>query len=122
MNAEKKAAKARIKDAVRVWAELVPPGVDVRHVFIDSTTDTESPDVVAETKTSWEYHEATIRWSLPNAAALDQDTIDAYLVHELVHVMLAPIELLHRGDDNNLNALCEHTVETVARAIIRLVP
>lgn len=123
MNQYHRDARRRIKDAVRVWGNLVPPGVTVHHLFIEGTVDTESPDVIAETKTAWEYHQATIRWSLVNAAPLSDDELEETLVHELVHVMLAPIELPHRTDDDTpMNAVCEYTVSTVARAILRLVP
>lgn len=124
MTPEHKAAKARIQDSIRVWKHLVPLNVTVRHIFIEGPTDTEEREALAETDAAWEYHQATIRWSLRNAAGVTQEYIDGTLVHELVHVMLAGLEVHIRTDEGEhsgyVNGLCEHTVETIAAAIIRV--
>lgn len=111
-------------DAVRVWKHLVPLNVTVTHIFIEGALDTESPDMLAETDAAWEYHQAKIRWSLRAAAGVEQAYIDGTVVHELVHVMLAGLEAHLRTDEGDhagyVNATCEHTVETIAAAIIRV--
>lgn len=125
MNAELRAARDRIKEAARVWKQLEPPGFTIKHLFIEGAVDTESPDVVCETKCSWEYHTAALRWSLTNTAGLDQEEVDAYLVHELMHVYLGAIEAHLRSDAEDghwVNVVCEHTVEALSRAFLRLVP
>lgn len=121
MNTVLRETKRRILDSVRVWKAIVPENMKVTHVFLEGDVDTDSPDVIAETKTHWQYHQATVRWSLRNAAPLTQAEIDGTLVHELCHVLVAPIELPHRNDDEDSpwNDICEHTVEAVAKAIIR---
>lgn len=125
MSPELQAAKQRIKDAARVWKLLAPPGVTIRHLFIEGAVDTESPDVICETKTAWEYHQACMRWSLTNTAGLSQDEVDATFVHEMMHVYLGTIEANLRTDDDHahwVNSVCEHTVEALALAFLRLVP
>lgn len=124
MSPEHRAAKRRIKDAIRVWRHLVPPNVTIKHIFIEGSTATCDKDVLAETDVAWEYHQAKIRWSLHNATGVSQKYIDGTLVHELVHVMLGAIESQLRTDEGEhshyVNAVCEHTVETLAAAIIRV--
>lgn len=126
MNAELRAARARIREAARVWAKLKPPGHTVRHVFIEGDVDTESPTVICETKTQWEYSQSAMRWSLTNAAGLDQNDIDATFVHEMMHVYLGVIESQLRtdGDEHShwVNSVCERVVEDLAQAFLRLVP
>ncbi len=124
MTPEHAAAKRRIQETVKVWKLLEPPGWDIRHLFIEGKTDTESPDVMAETDAAWEYHQATVRWSLPAVAGADQKYLDGTLVHELVHVLLSPMESQLRTDEGDhariVNGLCEHAVDAVARAILRV--
>ena len=125
MKDELLAAKQRIREAARVWKKLTPPGVTIHLIFIEGDVDTESPTVICETKTAWEYHQAAQRWSLTNAAGLSQDEIDATYVHEVMHVYLGVIEAHLRSDDEHahwVNSVCEHTVESLALAFLRLVP
>lgn len=126
VNSELLAAKRRIQDAARVWRILCPPGVTLTHLWIEGAVDTESPDVLCETKTQWEYHSATMRWSLTNCAGQTQDEIDATFVHEMMHVYLGAIEQTLRTNDGEhahyVNVVCEHTVEALAQAFLRLVP
>jgi hypothetical protein len=121
---ENRQAKSRIQASVRLWKHLIPPGWTVRHLFIEGKVDTESADVVAETDAAWQYHQATIRWSLPAVAGLDQKYLDATVVHELVHVLLSPMESQLRTDEGDhagiVNGLCEFTVEAVSLAILRV--
>lgn len=124
MTPEHRAAKARLVAAIQVWKHLVPPGWDVRHLYIESKVDTESPEVLAETEAHWQYHQACIRWSLPNVAGVDDKYLEGTVVHELVHVLVSPIESQLRTDEGDhagiVNGLCEFAVDEVARAILRV--
>ena len=124
MTPEHLEAKKRLLEAIHTWKHLVPPGWDIHHLFIESKVDTESPEVLAETECHWQYHQATIRWSLPNVAGVHDKYLDATVVHELVHVLVSPMETLLRTDENEhsgaVNATCEFAVEAVARAILRV--
>lgn len=124
MTPEHRVAKKRLLEALHTWKNLVPPGWDIHHLFIESKVDTESPEVLAETECHWQYHQATIRWSLPNVAGVEDKYLDATVVHELVHVMVAPMESLLRTDEGEhsgaVNGMCEFAVESVARAILRV--
>jgi len=125
---ELREAKRRIQEAVKVWKRLEPPGWDITHLFIEGKTDTESPEVLAETDAHWEYHQASIRWSLPNVAGTSEKYLDGTIVHELVHILLSPMESQLRTDQTAddgtpsgiVNGLCEHAVDAVARAILRV--
>ena len=71
------------------------------------------------------YHQSTMRWSLTNCAGQTQEEIDATFVHEMMHVYLGSIEEHLRSDDEHghwVNSICEHTVEALALAFLRLVP
>lgn len=124
MTPEHREAKRRLVETIHVWKHLVPPGWDVKHLFIESKVDTESPETLAETDAAWQYHQATIRWSLPNVAGVDDKYLDGTVVHELVHVLLSPMESLLRTDEGEhsgaVNGTCEYAVEAVARAILRV--
>jgi hypothetical protein len=113
---EHREAKRRIQAAIKRWKCLVPPGVDIRHVFIESDAGDGSETTLAETKAQWDYHQATIKWYLPPAAGSTEEYINGTVVHELVHVLVDPMESKLRGKHDSI---CEHTVEGIARAILR---
>lgn len=122
MTPEHRAAKRRIKEAIATWKHLNPPGWDIHHIFIEGEMNTDD-DALAETKADWQYHQATIRWSLRAASSQETKYLEGTVVHELVHVLMSGMEQLLRSDDEekaHVNAICEHTVETVARAILRV--
>lgn len=116
MTPEHARAKRRVQEYVRRWQCLVPPGVNVNHRFIEADDD-EDATILAETKAQWEYHNATIRWFLPAVCSSTDLYLEQTVVHELCHVLLDPIERHVRG--GKMDATCEHTVETVARTLLR---
>lgn len=70
---------------------------EIRHVFIDSFDDDQSSDdykTTAITETRWQYLQAKIKWFLPSAARHSDLELEKVLVHELVHVLLAPEQQL----------------------------
>lgn len=123
MTPEMKRARARIQEIVRTWKRLVPPGWDVSHVFIEGVIDEDRPDVLAETHAHWQYHQARIKWSLAACCAQSYKYIEGTLVHELVHCYLGALEEHLRTEEDDKwaqNLLCEHTVDHIARAILRV--
>lgn len=100
------------------WKCLVPPGVTVWHCFIEGAHPDDGNDTMAETKGQWQYHQGTIKWYLSSVCGQEEKYIDATVVHELVHVLLDPLQALIPGRkaDEIVN---EHTTEAVARAIQR---
>lgn len=105
-------AQRAIATAARRWEKrLGLATVTVRHTFLDTVND----EVIADTNAKWEYREATIRWFLPTCATLTDAQLEATVVHELVHVLLAPMES-HVKDRHGEQ--CEYAVESVARAFL----
>jgi hypothetical protein len=110
-------AKRRIQHYVRQWKCLVPPGFTVKHVFIEASAGDGEETVLANTCAQWEYHAATIKWYLFTCAGVDDRQLEHTVVHELTHVLTDPMESHLRG--GKMDKTCEHTVETIAQAIIR---
>lgn len=118
MTPEHKAAKQQISRLAKRWACLIPTGWDVKHLYLETTNDNDdSHAIMAETKTQWEYQQASIRWHLPSCCGQEDSWIEGTMVHEMVHVLVAPME---SQLPNSQSKLCEHTVETVAKAILRV--
>lgn len=70
---------------------------DIEHIFLDSYFGEEGHDdykVTAITESRWQYLQAKIKWYLPSAVRHDDEVIEKVLVHELVHVLLAPEQAL----------------------------
>lgn len=62
---------------------------EVRHVFVDRLYDDE-PVVTAITECRWQYLTADITWYLPSVARCTDERLEAILVHEYAHILLAP--------------------------------
>lgn len=134
-----KRVEQTITRAATVWQKRLGLGHwEIRHVFIDSFDDDQSNDdykTTAITETRWQYLQAKIKWFLPSAARHDDAELERVLVHELVHVMLAPEQSLvdtaidhstashpyTAADHEALSArnyeLLELSTETVTRAL-----
>ena len=56
------------------------------------STKTEGDRVAAETTTDWEYRQAAIEFSLPITTLLTDLELRRICVHELVHVLVAPMD------------------------------
>lgn len=100
-----------IEKTVKRWQTVMDLGfVTVHNYFSD-----EEVEQTAEVITSWEYREAAIVWYNKNCKDLSQDEIDHAAVHELSHIIVAPMS-------DNLPAkhikLEEFCVESIARAIM----
>lgn len=74
----------------------------------------------AVTTAQWQYKRAKIRWFLPICATLTDERLFAVAVHELVHVLLNPLDsLLPEEDDDHWYAdRNEFATESVTRAIL----
>lgn len=71
--------------------------------------------VLAETLADWEYLQAKIDWNLDFSMACSKQKIALTAVHELVHVLHAPMEGLLKDKHSKLGEL---STENVARAIL----
>jgi hypothetical protein len=116
MTPEHRATKRRIQGFIREWKALVPPGVEVVHIFVEDVNQDE-PKTLADTVSQWQYHNAKIRWYLSAAASCEDSYLEGTVVHELVHVLVAPIEETIPAKLTNLS---EHTVEAIAKAFLKI--
>ena len=87
----------------------------IRHVFgVESMGD----QVIATTEAHWEYRQATITWNLEQVMELSDTELELVVVHELVHVLLAPLwGSLSAPAQGRLDKLNELAAENVTRAL-----
>lgn len=112
-----KATKKTILALCKKWEGLIDLSwVTLEHRFSETYRDDDHL-TVADTEAFWEYRAARITWYLPSVVRLDEKGIEGCLVHELVHVLLGPIE---RHIPNKRNEQSEFAVESVSRALISL--
>lgn len=84
--------------------------VTVSNYFAD-----EESENIAEVVTSWEYRQAAIIWYTSNVSQLDQKGLDEAAVHELSHILVAPMSDHLPAEHYRLE---EFVVESIARAIL----
>lgn len=84
------------------------------HVFDEKVAE---DTTLASTVANWEYRNAAITWNLPAVARVLTATLESTMVHEMVHVLLNPVES-HLPDKPHVIACKEFAVESVARAIV----
>lgn len=103
---------------------------EIEHVYLDAYyTDDNGEDfkVTATTESRWQYMQGIIKWYLPSAVRHDDQTLEKVLVHELVHILLAPeqtlidTEIVHTSAHGNYtetqsNALSERNYEHIELA------
>lgn len=77
-------------------------------------SDSESKNI-AEVVTNWEYREAAIVWYNNQIRTLSQDELDSAAVHELGHIIVAPMS---DHLPNKHHKLEEFVVESIAKAIM----
>lgn len=116
MTPEHAEAKRRVQKYIRRWRCLVPPGYDLYHSFSEVNED-EDATTAAKTKAQWKYHQGTICWYLPCLCSCTEEYVERTVIHELVHVMLDPME---SNVPDKHHELCEWVVEAVARTAIRI--
>lgn len=80
-----------------------------------------SDRVCCETTTDWEYRQVVFDWCLPIVATQSDLQLRRVVVHEIVHVLVAPMEM-QLPDKELVNKLCELAVENVTRAILEVLP
>lgn len=109
--------EATIRRLVKEWEPLLDlPGVAVEHRFHNTFLDPANPDATcAQAVTRWQYREAVIHWYMSGAVRQTRDELENTLVHEYVHIMMAPVhERLKAGSEEH----DELATENVARALL----
>lgn len=107
--------KKRIEKLTEKWHD--PMGLSWFHIDTvwDRARDDDVPATAAKTSTSWQYRNATITWFLPACADNDDDFMENIVVHEFVHILVAPMVVVNKEED--LPIQHEYATECIARAI-----
>lgn len=95
---------------------------DDGHDGDDAVEGSEIPQVYttcAVTTAQWQYKRAQIRWYLPICATHSDESLFTVAVHELVHVLLNPVDSLLPEDEHGwYSERNEFATESVTRAIL----
>ena len=103
--------KKNIERTVSRWQTAMNLGNVTVHNFF---SDEEVPQT-AEVVTSWEYQEAAIVWYTKNCEELTQQELDEAAVHELGHILVAPMS---DHLPNKHHKLEEFVVTSIMKAIM----
>ncbi len=99
----------------QILAELDLGWQDVTLYCVDTVHPTDSW-TAADTDAMWQYRQARINVYLPTVANHVDADLRAVLMHELVHVLINPMESLTKEKHT---AQCELAVENVTRALLK---
>ena len=123
-DAEYEAAKARVLALYDRWRTRL----SLERIYMDHEWERgemapigSAKHVAAFTEAEWQYQQAKFTWCLPRVAAINDVTLETLVVHEMVHVLLAPFNSLMDMNNSLAIDLMEHTTETVTRAFIWMV-
>lgn len=75
----------------------------------------DSSSTLMITNSNWEYRTGSIRIYVPSCAEITDEHLEESMVHEFVHILMAPLQDLR---DDQARQITEHTVVTLARSII----
>lgn len=110
-------AKSRIMGFVNKWHGLMDMDwLDIHHTFNPNYSE-DDQFIVATTQVDWEYRAGVTDWHLPRVCAISDRTLEAVVVHENVHYLVAPLESTLNAKGSKLG---EYTVESVARAMLSI--
>lgn len=103
--------QSRVERRVRHWQTVMDLGfVSIYNYFSD-----EESKNIAEVVTNWEYREAAIVWYNKQIRTMTQEEIDEAAVHELGHIIVAPMS---DHLPNKHHKLEEFVVSSITKAII----
>jgi hypothetical protein len=109
-------------DEVVAWLDLSWLRWTVRFSVKLDTDDADAVRrVAAEAVPDWEYRQATIVFWPSETVSMDDDELHAMVVHEVVHVLLAPLWVeasTAKGAPDGIGKLNELATENITRAIL----
>lgn len=118
MRKQHERTKAKLVALIEHWTPLVALGdVEVAHKFHATASDVtgDAEGVAAVTVSKWNYRSAVIHWYLPNIVDSLPEDMEWMVVHELCHVLNAPLEAHIKTAGNDF---AELAAENVARALL----
>lgn len=99
-----KQRQREVENDVLRLAELWEPRLglerwEIEHVFLDTFEGAGAPTfgdfcTTAVCEVRWNYEMAKVKWYLPSAIRHDEDALERIVVHELMHIVLAPEQQL----------------------------
>ena len=106
-----------IQGLVSKWETIFNLPDSITHYYVPEALCDEGSDTIAETLCNWEYRSASISWFMGKVATLTDVELERAVVHEMTHVLLAPIE---RHVAKRYTEQAEFAVENTARLIMRI--
>ena len=118
-DAEFEEQRARVQVLVDRWLPRLGLSWWVRIDIAYTRDQAEMPSHVADANcsASWEYKAASIIFSLPKCAGLDDFLLEETVVHELCHVLTAGFDELI-PQKHQESPIIEHTVTSLAQAFL----
>ena len=123
-DAEYEVQRERVKTLVAKWLDILP----LRHWEITSNyyqglldrDDGKHAEALGLCEPDWRYMHATISWALGKVQSADDDQLERYVVHELMHCMLD--QFTHYAERDRENAMdhsqVENQVQNLTLAIV----
>lgn len=113
--------QAKLARSTREWMTRLGLNhwrVDVEYVrgTLPGCSNDEDRQVLGDSTYDWRYLIARIRWNVPAALGYDDARIEECVVHELAHILLAPV---HR-EGNAHPSVLERNVSEITSAILRV--
>lgn len=94
---------------------------DIGYLKLNNSFSSKAQDadrIVCETLCDWEYRQATFVWNLHQVASMPDKALRDFAVHEIIHVLIAPLfNELPVTQQNKLAKNHELATENVARVI-----
>lgn len=118
-DAEAEAQQARIQKYIDRWLPRLGLKwwVRISLRFVRDQAEMPHHHADANCHASWEYKAASIIFSLPKCADLDDAMLEETVVHELCHVLTAAFDELIPEKDQE-SPIIEHTVTSLAQAFL----
>lgn len=105
----------RIERIFTHWTEVLELNWMHLVLYRSDTSNSDDADCAADTSAKWQYRSAKITVYLPTVANHSDEDLEGIIVHELVHVLIHPMESLTKDKDTDQ---CELAVENVALALM----
>lgn len=107
--------KARVKKFWGKWFNTLGLhwwGIDL---YWQRERNEDEPSELGHTSSNWQYRTAAVTFNIPVVAEINDDKLEEAVVHEMTHILVAPIQDFR---DDQARDITELTVTTVARALI----
>lgn len=112
---EYKAEKARINKYWDKWFRAIGLSWWTVDKIFERELNKDSPSQAATSSSNWQYRTACITFVVPVCAEQDDEKLENVVVHEMTHILAAPIQDFR---DDQAREITEYTVTTIAQALM----